>query len=284
MSTQHVGIVASAWSPPLPHQVISLLYSRFMTWYDHLTPLSQILMVFSILGSSSLLFYGSLHYKRRRGETLRVMALLTVMLFLLASLILSIPSPSTAEDILPARDDVAVIPNIHDPNAVDPQSVCPGYKASNVQETPVGLTADLNLAGDPCNVYGTDIETLSLVVEYQAADRLHVEILPKYIGSNNQSWFILPDALLTKPRAENEGTKPETDLDFTWSNEPTFSFKVTRKSLGDVLFTTEGSQLVYENQFIEFSSALPDNYNLYGLGETVHSFRLGNNLTSTYRL
>jgi hypothetical protein len=37
---------------------------------------------------------------------------------------------------------------------------------------------------------------------------------------------------------------------------------------------------VYEDQFIEFASPLPENYNLYGLGEVIHGFRLGNNLTS----
>ncbi|KAI1392968.1 glycoside hydrolase family 31 protein [Hypoxylon trugodes] len=177
-----------------------------------------------------------------------------------------------------------IIPNIVDPQAIDPQSVCPGYIASNVKNTSNGLTADLTLAGDACNVYGTDIEALTLVVEYQAVDRLHVEIQPRYIGSENYTWFVLPEELIPKPQVEegSDSFSSSSDLEFTWSNEPTFSFKVTRKSTGDVLFTTEGSQLVYENQFIEFGSSLPENYNLYGLGEVIHGFRLGNNLTRTF--
>ena len=47
---------------------------------------------------------------------------------------------------------------------------CPGYSASNVKYTHNGLTADLSLAGDACNVYGTDIEDLTLTVEYQAGE------------------------------------------------------------------------------------------------------------------
>ena len=47
-------------------------------------------------------------------------------------------------------------------------SSCPGYTASNVQTTSSGLTADLALAGKACNVYGTDLEDLTLTVEYQA--------------------------------------------------------------------------------------------------------------------
>ncbi|GAW23376.1 hypothetical protein ANO14919_129340 [Xylariales sp. No.14919] len=269
--------VASAWSL-LPHQVISLLYTRFEAWYEYLTPPSQLLIASSIFISSALTFYGFSRVRRRQGETIRVIGLLTAMLLILASLILSLPQASSVS--LRENNDAVVIPNVHDPAAVDPQSVCHGYKAHNVVDTPLGLTADLVLAGDPCNVYGTDIEALSLVVEHQAEDRLHVEILPKYIGQTNQSWFILPEALVPKPKAEND-VKPESDLSFSWSNEPTFSFQITRKSTGDVLFSTERSQLVYEDQFIEFGSVLPENYNLYGLGETIHGFRLGNNLTRT---
>ena len=44
---------------------------------------------------------------------------------------------------------------------------CPGYKASGVETTGTGLTATLTLAGTACNVYGTDLEELTLTVEYQ---------------------------------------------------------------------------------------------------------------------
>lgn len=47
---------------------------------------------------------------------------------------------------------------------------CPGYKASNVEETQTGLTADLTLAGEACNVYGDDLRDLKLVVEYQTSE------------------------------------------------------------------------------------------------------------------
>lgn len=38
---------------------------------------------------------------------------------------------------------------------------------------------------------------------------------------------------------------------------------------------------MYEDQFIEFVSALPEDYNLYGLGERMHGLRLNHNLTAT---
>lgn len=44
---------------------------------------------------------------------------------------------------------------------------CPGYAATNIVETATGLTADLNLAGTACNIYGYDVGALKLLVEYQ---------------------------------------------------------------------------------------------------------------------
>jgi alpha-glucosidase len=58
-------------------------------------------------------------------------------------------------------------------------------------------------------------------------------------------------------------------------------FSVTRESTGDVLFTTENTKLIYEDQFIEFVTQLPEDYNLYGLGEHIHNLKLNNNYTAT---
>lgn len=175
-----------------------------------------------------------------------------------------------------------VIANVEDPQAVDAQSVCPGYTASDAVTTDVGLTAQLSLAGPPCNVYGNDIDRLSLTVEYQARDRLHVKITPTYIDASNASYFAISENLVRKPTIDPDAPPPEaSDLEFSWSNDPTFSFTVTRRSNGDVLFSTMGRKLVFEDQFIEFGSDLPEDYNVYGLGEVIHGLRLGNNLTRT---
>ena len=176
-----------------------------------------------------------------------------------------------------------LIPNVLDPQAVDAQSVCPGYTASNVVRTPYGLTATLTLLGKACNVYGTDIETLNLTVQYQSADRLSVRVTPAVIDASNVSHYILPNNLIYQPTidADADSTILDNDLQFVYSNDPTFSFSVYRRSTGDTLFSTEGTKLIFENQFVEFASSLPENYNLYGLGETIHGLRLGNNFTKT---
>ncbi|KAF2868731.1 glycosyl hydrolases family 31-domain-containing protein [Massariosphaeria phaeospora] len=182
---------------------------------------------------------------------------------------------------IPASADVGanVIPNIQDPQAVNAQDICPGYKASQVQEDERGVTAVLMLAGKPCNVYGNDIEVLDLKVEYQASNRLAININPANLDSSNASYYVVPEDLIPRPKSDSayEGS----DLKFDWHNEPSFWFKVTRRSNGDIIFTTENTHLVYEDQFIEFASRLPTDYNLSGLGERIHGLRLNNNFTAT---
>jgi alpha-glucosidase len=55
-------------------------------------------------------------------------------------------------------------------NASHELDSCPGYNAENVQVTEFALTADLVLAGEPCAVYGEELQKLSLLVEYQTGE------------------------------------------------------------------------------------------------------------------
>ena len=189
------------------------------------------------------------------------------------------------EATLPSSVDngAPLLPNINDPEAVDAQTVCPGYTASNVVKSALGFSATLTLAGKPCNVYGTDVDVLDLTVTYQNADRLSVNIQPANLSPTNTSWYILAPSLVPVPSvdADAETLSQDNDFQFVWSNSPTFSFSVIRRSNGDVAFTTEGSVLVFEDQFLEFVTQMPENYNAYGLGERIHGLRLGNNFTAT---
>lgn len=153
----------------------------------------------------------------------------------------------------------------------DPQEDCPGYKAENVKKSANGLTANLKLAGDNCNVYGVDIEELDLKVEYQDDNRLSVKLVPSHITKDNESHYLIPSDILPEGKS---GHAAHSDLDFEYSNDPSFWFKVVRKSTGDTIFSTEGSKLVFENQFIELKTQLPKDHNLFGLGETLDSFKI----------
>lgn len=97
------------------------------------------------------------------------------------------PSTFSVQFTVPAsaQNGQPILPNINDPKAVDAQDVCPGYKASNAKTSANGLTATLSLAGKACNVYGTDVDSLKLTVEYQSNSRLSVNIAPTYIVSGD---------------------------------------------------------------------------------------------------
>lgn len=201
----------------------------------------------------------------------------------------STPPPSSSvsseyhQFTIPAAADEGanLIANIDDPEAINAQTACPGYKASNVKQSADGISATLTLAGKACNAYGTDIDSLDFSVEYLANDRLNIQIVPSHVDSSNASWYHLSEDTVPRPKSGKHASRADNDLEFKWSNVPSFSFKVTRKATGDAIFDTTGSVLVFENQFVEFVTSLPEDYNLYGLGEHIQQFHLLENLTLT---
>ncbi|KAI1140354.1 glycoside hydrolase family 31 protein [Hypoxylon sp. FL0543] len=144
---------------------------------------------------------------------------------------------------------------------------CPGYTASNIVDADGTLTADLTLAGDACNVYGTDLPDLKLLVEYQTETRLHVKIYDAGLDVYQVQEHILP-----RPSSRNVSSS-DAALKFSLAENP-FSFSVSRPSSGEVLFNTTGSQLVFESQYVYLKTQLPKDPNIYGLGEHSDSFRL----------
>ena len=46
---------------------------------------------------------------------------------------------------------------------------CPGYVVNSYESSGDIITANLELAGTACNVYGNDIKSLKLLVEYQSS-------------------------------------------------------------------------------------------------------------------
>lgn len=109
-----------------------------------------------------------------------------------------------------------------------------------------------------------------------------MRILPKYISASNQSHYILDPDLTPYPGIDDGASIATSDLSFTWSNTPTFSFKVARAGDGEVLFDTTGNVLVFQDQFLELVTAMVPNYNIYGLGESLQSFRLPQGWTQTF--
>ncbi|KAK9315905.1 glycosyl hydrolases family 31-domain-containing protein [Lipomyces starkeyi] len=162
---------------------------------------------------------------------------------------------------------VTQYPNIFDPSAADANEVCSGYSLTSLKTTETGLYGRLSLLKE-CNVYGYDFDELSLFVEYQSAERLNIQIQPvdlTYV-------YILPDNLVPKPGVETLTPFVDSDLVFAYTAMP-FSFTIIRKSTGEILFSTAGNPLVYENQFIQFNTSLPKGHFITGLGESIHGFQ-----------
>lgn len=104
--------------------------------------------------------------------------------------------------------------------------------------------------------------------------RLHVKI---YDAA--EEVYQVPESVVPRP-----ATGDVDDGDFVFSlMESPFSFAVVRKSNGEVLFNTSGSQLVFESQYLRLRTSLPDSPHLYGLGEHTDPFMLNTtDYTRTY--
>ncbi|KAI0791893.1 glycosyl hydrolases family 31-domain-containing protein [Abortiporus biennis] len=168
-------------------------------------------------------------------------------------------------------------------------STCPGYTLQSLHETKNGLTAQLNLAGPACNAFGKDVANLTLEVTYETDARLHVNI---FDTANSQ--FTIPASVISLSSGSKSVNKNNSDLVFNFETSP-FAFWITRRSdpESQPLFDTRisslpptpiapinssdnstalnGFPLVFEDQYLQLTSALPLGTNIYGLGEVVAS-------------
>jgi alpha-glucosidase len=163
---------------------------------------------------------------------------------------------------------------------------CPGYKATNVVTDGSKLSADLVLAGTACNVYGTDVQKLKLEVQYETGmlffsklcgdernerpseTRLHLKI-----SDPAHDRYEVPESVFPRPKVTSGISPSKSAIKFTYTSSP-FSFKVIRTKGNEVLFSTGKHPLVFEPQYLRLATDLPQNPNIYGLGEHTDTFRL----------
>lgn len=91
------------------------------------------------------------------------------------------------------------------------------------------------------------------------------------IYDKDEQVYQVPDFVV--PRPYGSINSDASLIDVTIEEEP-FSFTVTRKSNSEVIFSTKGSNIVFETQYLRLRTSLPDNPSLYGLGEHTDSLRL----------
>ncbi|KAF8344954.1 glycoside hydrolase family 31 protein [Amanita rubescens] len=168
-------------------------------------------------------------------------------------------------------------------------SNCPGYKLQSLTETNTGLKAYLQLAGPACNAFGSDVDALTIEVTYETQSRLHVNIY-----DTEKKQYTIPDSVVSLPAPPTKPFTHTSDLVFNYEPSP-FTFWITRRSRpsaaplfdtrisslpstptvpfisSDSSTTFDGFSLVFEDRYLQLSSALPLDTNIYGLGEVVAS-------------
>nr|WCZ58780.1 lysosomal alpha-glucosidase [Seculamonas ecuadoriensis] len=179
-------------------------------------------------------------------------------------------SPSMAKSHMAKSHASIVNPNDMNlnpaPRSVNDMATPPVYRVTLVANHERGMYAQLTLS-QGAGPYGRDVRVLDLNVDWGTEDRLRVHIT----DSDGQRWQV-PGVIVDTdpPRPSNIKYR------FDYTAEP-FAFWITRLLDNEVVFDTRGHALVFEDQYLEITSSLPNNPNIYGLGERVHNFRLDPN-------
>ncbi|KAI8140128.1 glycosyl hydrolases family 31-domain-containing protein [Fennellomyces sp. T-0311] len=135
-------------------------------------------------------------------------------------------------------------------------------------EIPLRIQSDYSL-------YGKPIGDLVVHVDYETKDRLHIKISDK-----DRAQAIVSDSPLGMPRPESLPVYTH-NYEFQYTSKP-FGFKVVQRWDDRILFDTEGFPLVFEDQYLELSTHVPENTNIYGFGETNAPFRRHYNRTAIF--
>jgi alpha-glucosidase len=153
-------------------------------------------------------------------------------------------------------------------------SSCQGYSVRKLVQTKRRVEADLELIGSGCEVYGPDVPQLKLLVEWQTDSRLHI-----LIQDRREERYQVPEHIFPRPTQslleDDEDADAKPELLFSHTSNP-FSFRIQRRDTEDVIFDTTDSELVFERQFLRLRTWLPQDPNVYGLGEHPDPFRLFN--------
>jgi alpha-glucosidase len=176
---------------------------------------------------------------------------------------------------------------------VDPAKLdaCPGYTASNVRTDGGQLNADLTLAGEACNVFGEDLQNLSLSITYEtsmflslhfhsafltlnAEERIHLKIIDP-----NSERYEVPESVFPRSNSNSPVSPDSAAIQFNFTTSP-FSFSILRTSTSEVLFSTASHPIIFEPQYLRVKTSLPDDPNIYGFGESTNPFHLSTDNTT----
>ncbi|DBA02135.1 TPA: hypothetical protein N0F65_011202 [Lagenidium giganteum] len=157
-----------------------------------------------------------------------------------------------------------------------------GYQVTSVDESKDRVTLKLALNGgnETEPVYGADLKELIVDVTRSQEDTIRVKIT----DANNERWEV-PASLYSKGelgQSDNGAQQQQrrkfggknSAYEFTYNKDP-FTFQVKRKADGYVLFDSSKLSLVAKDQYLQISTAVPEDLSVYGIGESTRdSMRL----------
>ncbi|KAI7854312.1 alpha glucosidase [Circinella umbellata] len=143
----------------------------------------------------------------------------------------------------------------------------PGYSIKGkAHKTKTGLQFPLELRDiqddEGIDLYGKTVKDLFVNVDFEESDRIRIKIADK-----NQKQVPVPDSPLGLERPKLRKAAKKRNYDFKYTSDP-FGFQVIRKSDKAIIFDTTDYPLVFEDQYLEITTAVPSDANIYGFGET----------------
>ncbi|KAG0363319.1 hypothetical protein BGZ54_008209, partial [Gamsiella multidivaricata] len=120
-----------------------------------------------------------------------------------------------------------------------------------------------------CARFGQDLPNLNVKVAFETESRIRIKI----VDANATRYEIPREAL--PPTEETVRKVEKRGYAFEYKENP-FTFLVKRVQDGEVVFDSNVAgvdSLVFEDEYLEISSVIPKEANIYGLGEVMSSFR-----------
>lgn len=120
--------------------------------------------------------------------------------------------------------------------------------------------------------YGPDISPLQLEVVLESDTILHFKIS----DPNSRRWEV-PLVVDSEAQRERLETPTKESLFEVSLTKSPFGISVTRRPSGIVVFNTTLGGFVFEDQFLQISTKLPNDAQIYGIGEHVEPLRQSTN-------
>eukprot|EP00877_Chromochloris_zofingiensis_P000355 jgi/Chrzof1/1031/Cz01g37220.t1 len=140
------------------------------------------------------------------------------------------------------------------------------YKVTNISTAGPNTTLQLQLLKQILPELGRDFTDLTVAVEYQSPQRLHVKITPVGV----QRWEV-PENLIPRPTYTPMGEHQALYHVIQPAKNAPYHLTVTRREDNRTIFNTTGFSLVFKEQYLELTTSISKTASLYGVGETILS-------------